>query len=355
MEDIIKLAGQRLENKLPFVVYCKPGSSYIKAIFPKGDVVSGRANFKEKGFAFAPFFNGNTIFLPADDAEVMVTGRSEAISAAMPSAAPQPAQADAGAKASFKTLVNKSVEAIKSGQFQKLVVSRKETVPIVNRDARAIYLRLLGAYPNAFCYCFYSPETGLWMGATPEQLLKADGDSLQTVALAGTQVYNEGITATWQEKEKQEQAFVTGYILKALAGHAIDIKASEPYTFRAGGVVHIRTDISARPASGSSVGGILDALHPTPAVCGLPKQQAKEFLLENEGYEREYYSGYLGEVNMDAASGEGHTDLFVNLRCMKIEAGKAHIYVGCGITKDSDPEKEFVETENKALTMRRVL
>jgi isochorismate synthase len=106
----------------------------------------------------------------------------------------------------------------------------------------------------------------------------------------------------------------------------------------------------------TSLKDVMNTLHPTPAVCGLPKAEAKQFLLQNEGYDREYYSGFLGELNYDFATGEeGKTDLFVNLRCMKIEDNKAHLYIGCGITKDSDPEKEFVETVNKSMTMRRVL
>jgi isochorismate synthase len=119
--------------------------------------------------------------------------------------------------------------------------------------------------------------------------------------------------------------------------------------------VHIKTDISAEIKAGKSISEVINALHPTPAVCGLPKADAKEFLLKNEGYDREFYSGYLGELNADAVTGAPVTDLFVNLRCMKIKGNVAHLYVGCGITKDSNPEKEFFETINKSMTMRRVL
>lgn len=175
------------------------------------------------------------------------------------------------------------------------------------------------------------------------------------MALAGTQLFNEEKEAVWETKEREEQQFVTDYILSELHGHVDNILTTEPYTFRAGNIVHIKTDISATLKGYESLEDIINTLHPTPAVCGLPKADAKAFLLEHEGYNREFYSGYLGEINTDLATGQPKTDLFVNLRCMKIDDAIANLYIGCGITKDSNPEKEFFETVNKSMTMRKVL
>jgi isochorismate synthase len=98
------------------------------------------------------------------------------------------------------------------------------------------------------------------------------------------------------------------------------------------------------------------ALHPTSAVCGLPKKEAKEFILQNEGYNREYYSGFLGELNIDFVTFKTlQTDLFVNLRCMKIIKNKASLFVGCGITKESNPLDEYMETVNKSMTMKKII
>jgi isochorismate synthase len=97
-------------------------------------------------------------------------------------------------------------------------------------------------------------------------------------------------------------------------------------------------------------------LHPTPAVCGFPKLDAQKFIIENEGYDRTFYAGFLGEWNKDFVSyKENCSDLYVNLRCMKIEDQKAKLYVGGGINKGSNPEKEYIETVNKSLTMKKVL
>ena len=95
---------------------------------------------------------------------------------------------------------------------------------------------------------------------------------------------------------------------------------------------------------------LIKYLHPTPAVCGLPKETAKDFILQNENYTRSYYSGYLGELNVNE-----NTQLFVNLRCMEVKDAKIALYVGGGITKASIPEKEFEETVAKAMVMKKVL
>lgn len=306
-------------------------------------------NYHDPGFVFAPFSGDRRMFIPLKKADVV--SDEFAVDATVP--IPHQPETDNDAKKAFEALVSKSIAEINAGKFEKLVCSRTEKVEC-DTNVTAIYERLLATYSNAYRYCFYTPETGLWMGATPEQLLKSDGSTLHAVALAGTQTYAEG-QIVWEDKEKQEQQFVTDYILKELDGFVTDAQTTGPYTFRAGNLVHIKTDIMATINSASGLKEIIDTLHPTPAVCGLPKHDAMRFLLENERYDREYYSGFLGEVNRPDDNGEKLTDLFVNLRSMKVEGSTAQLFIGCGITKDSEPEKEFIETVNKSMTMRRVL
>ena len=181
-------------------------------------------------------------------------------------------------------------------------------------------------------------------------------NEIKTVALAGTQLATKANTVIWQEKEQTEQQLVTDFIVESLEGLVKDITISSPYSVRAGNLWHIKTDISATLKSRKFLQKVITALHPTSAVCGLPKEAAKRFIIENEGYDREYYSGFLGELNIDLLTFKTlQTDLFVNLRCMKIVKDKAQLYIGCGITKDSDPEKEYLETVNKAMTMKKIL
>ncbi|MAB58387.1 MAG: hypothetical protein CL524_12710 [Aequorivita sp.] len=117
-------------------------------------------------------------------------------------------------------------------------------------------------------------------------------------------------------------------------------------------MLHLRTDITGILKRGkATLTKIAAALHPTPAVCGRPQKFAKEFILQNEGYNREFYTGFLGPVNENGAS----ASLMVNLRCMKIENNTARIFVGGGITIGSQPADEWQETQNKMQTMLQVL
>jgi isochorismate synthase len=212
----------------------------------------------------------------------------------------------------------------------------------------ATFQNLIATYPTAFRYLFFHPKIGLWMGATPEQLVKINQNQFETVALAGTQLYSENVI--WETKEKEEQQFVTNYILDKVTSKVNELIVTDAETVKAGNLVHLKSLISGELTADFQVSDLIKTLHPTPAVCGLPKDKTIDFILKNEGYNRKYYAGFLGEYNK-----ENLTDLFVNLRCLEVENDVVNIYVGCGITKDSNPEKEFIETENKSMTMRNVL
>jgi isochorismate synthase len=252
--------------------------------------------------------------------------------------------------------VRKGLEAIENNQFQKVVLSRKELVDLIDYDLETVFKKLIYNYPSAFNYCFYHPKIGIWFGATPEQFLKLNQRSLQTVALAGTQVAGVSDKINWNEKEKEEQQLVTDFITSGLVGKVNKLVVSSPYSVKAGNLRHIKTDITSTIKSKKAISEIILALHPTAAVCGLPKEAAKAFILENEKYDREYYSGFLGELNIDLATFRtAQSDLFVNLRCMKIKGKVAELFVGCGITLASIPGDEFLETVNKSMTIKRVL
>ena len=169
-----------------------------------------------------------------------------------------------------------------------------------------------------------------------------------------------------KKKEIEEQQIVTDYIVNKLNEAATDVIVSKPYNYRAGALWHIKTEISGIVNSGFGLQKIIRLLHPTPAVCGLPKDASKAFILENEQYDRTFYTGFLGELNCDDTKETENSDLFVNLRCMQIEfsnaqndskqiLAKAILYIGCGITKDSIPEKEWEESVSKSVTMKKIL
>lgn len=353
MEVILTKAKNHFKQKLPFVLYFKPNSDKINGFFQQNNTLFEANNFDEKGFVFSIFNGTQTVLIPESESEIMyeVFQKNE-----IEIQEKELNFQDEIAKNSFEILVDKGIQAIKNNQFKKVVLSRKESVDLVNFDLFNAFSNLVHLYPSTFVYCFYHPKIGLWLGATPEQLLKAKDNFFKTIALAGTQKDQGSDEVIWATKEKEEQQFVTDYIIEKVKNIASEITVSSPYSVKAGSVWHIKTDISGVLNLGFGLKKIIQLLHPTPAVCGFPKQESKEFILENEDYNRNFYTGFLGELNFEI-----QTDLFVNLRCLEIELAsnlaltKAHLFMGCGITKDSIPEKEWEESCSKSMTMKRVL
>jgi isochorismate synthase len=248
----------------------------------------------------------------------------------------------------YVKLVEKAVSVLKETNMKKVVLSRKQRFTKKASDLE-ILSNLLDQYTEANCYFFYHPKVGKWTGATPEILVCVNDGKLQTMSLAGTAIYKENEVHDWGRKEIEEQELVTDFIINNLDKNgAFDIQKSEVKTVQAGSLIHLSTDITAS-VSMDDKSNFIDALHPTPAVCGMPRNQALEFILRNENYDRSFYTGYLGMVDQNTAN------YFVNLRCMQLYDQEVDIYVGGGITALSDPKSEYEETVNKLLTMKKVL
>lgn len=352
MPNIFQKADRHFEQNLPFVLYAKPNSAEVIGFFQHDNQLHQTADFSEKGFVFADFTGTQAIVFREEECEIL---KEKYHAADDLKAAEDPALSTVG-KEVFEILVEKGIKAIEEGTFEKVVLSRKETSEQKNFQFLEVYKKILLAYPMAFRYCWFHPEIGMWLGATPEQLLKVEDSKFKTVALAGTQKFQADTEAIWEEKEKQEQQFVTDFIVSSLELEVTSLSITEPYTFQAGTIVHLKTDINGVLKTDFDLKKILHVLHPTPAVCGLPKAAAKDFILKNEGYDRKFYAGFLGELNGNVLKNQNKdSDLFVNLRCMEIQQNQIHLYIGCGITKDSNAEKEYFETANKAMTMKRIL
>lgn len=351
-ELFLKVKTQQEQN-LPFVLYCKPNADRMVGLFQKNDHLYFAESFDEKGFVFAPFDANTFPLIPLEHSDIHVEqNHFKNSTLAEGNALEIPLKGNDF----YEELVEKGIIAIHENQFSKVVVSRKEELDVPNFSLEHTLKSMICQYPTAFKYCFYHPKIGLWLGATPEQFLKVNENEISTVALAGTQLITPSKDSAWGDKEKVEQQLVTDFIVDQLAPIVKELTISSPYTVKAGIVAHIKTDITAKTKSKKALKIIIEALHPTPAVCGLPLQSAKEFILKHEGYNREYYSGFLGELNIDIALVKTQqSDLFVNLRCMKIKNGKATLFVGGGITRDSNPKEEYKETVNKSMTMKKVI
>jgi isochorismate synthase len=344
MKALLDQVEAQYQKQLPFVVFRKPHESQVKAYLQLDATRFTTADFQDTGFVFASFEGTINYCIPAKTAQVL-EAQFEAANATLFSVDVSFSEAS---KIDFEARVAKAVSHIQLGDFEKVVLSRKEIVAWPEVTLSAIIDRLFSLYPTAFCYAWFHPETGLWLGASPEQLVKIEGETLHSIALAGTQKNTDN--PSWGAKEKQEQQVVTDYLVAQLQPFCEHLELTGPYTQQAGSLLHLKTEIRAQLNYGFSLQNLLYTLHPTPAVCGMPKAAALQFIGQEEGYDRQFYSGFLGEI-----LGNNQVDLFVNLRCMQRVHEQAHIYVGCGITSGSVPDLEFAETVHKSQTMKQVL
>ncbi len=365
LQEVLKRVEGQLSQGLPFVIYRKPNAKEVQAILQKDDTVYHTHDFSEQGFVIAPFQGDHRpILLPLHE---QLTAHSSQEKAPLGKALDING-GSAQEKEGHLRLVKQGIREIANGKFDKVVLSRKLEVRCTKSPLQ-ILMRLLVTYESAFCYLWYHPKVGMWMGATPEILLRTSNQSLTTMSLAGTQTVVEDERPIWGQKELEEQQMVTDYIRETLQGKVSHLKQSEVASIRAGNLWHLRTKITA--GYNKNLSEIIQALHPTPAVCGMPLEPARDFILENENYKREFYTGFLGELNLKQeihrTKSERNqenksyraikttSELFVNLRCMKFSDTKATLYVGGGITKDSDPAKEWQETVAKSKTMLQVI
>lgn len=246
---------------------------------------------------------------------------------------------------SYKQDFGKFHKAIEDGKFAKLVLARTSEQEKDDIDLNDLFLSICDEYPRAMVMMFSNSESSIWLMASPEILLDKQKSMFRTMALAGTMPYDEGLPE-WSEKNKHEQNIVERYIEGIITPLCTNIIKDGPRTVRAGNLMHLRTDFRFH-IDKDSVGQLIARLHPTPAVCGLPKNEAQAFILQNESIERKYYSGFAGPLNIN-----DETHLYVSLRCMNIETDRIVVYAGGGLMKESVVEDEWKETELKLI--RRV-
>ena len=330
-----------------------------------------------QGFIMSPFDSVKSkFFIPANETYVVENGECSSIPTSpmeitqtvkgntqLPSPLPfhlpkHPGKGEVD-KQEYLALVAKVLQHIKQGKLEKLVPARNKRIVLPPHfDLTQTFLHLCAAYPNAFVSLVSSPETGTWLGASPELLVSLQGDRLfKTVAVAGTQPHQPHTNlkaVAWTEKEIEEQALVSRYIINCFKKIRLrEFEEHGPKTWRAGDLLHLKTDFEVDrvatnfPQLGSVM---LQLLHPTSAVCGMPREASIQFIRENESFDRQFYSGYLGPVNY-----QNESHVYVNLRCLQWANQEATLFAGAGVTLDSTPEKEWEETELKLNSLLKVI
>lgn len=210
-----------------------------------------------------------------------------------------------------------------------------------------IAARLFAAHPDTLRFIYRTPETGCWMGATPELLFDYHRPTrqLHTMAFAGTRP--AGTTAEWDRKNVEENRFVVDFITEALGRLATNVNVHDAENVTYGSIEHLCHRITAR-AEPQMLEEIADALNPTPALCGWPRYIAIADIDRCELHSRECYGGFIGFSHAEGYSA------FVNLRSMQFSAEGFRIFGGGGITGSSIPEEEFAETEAKTALLQKL-
>lgn len=301
------------------------------------------------GFVIAPFDNN------PDKIMTIMPEKSENSDSSDSLDSSDPFPALSTPRESHAALVKDAIASMKS--LDEKIVCSRVAVGEAAIDIGATFLSLHSKDPNAFTFCFFTPATDIYIGASPEVLLRKDGQQFRTMALAGTKDISD--PTPWDIKNIKEHNVVIKYILSVMEANGIKTHYGKTRGRMAGNVAHLFTPIDGVPANeseGIDIEVLLNDLSPTPALCGFPKQKTLDFIRDREDYRRGYYGGYCGPVEAN-----GDFRLFVNLRSARVTVPDADgisryaIFAGGGINRMSDPDEEWTETEKKMTTIRRCL
>jgi len=245
-------------------------------------------------------------------------------------------------KNDYLRVIDNVVDILRQEKIPKVVISRQKWIDIPsnkNIDLGKTFLKLCIDYPNAFVYLFVDKGEA-WVGATPEVLGNYNKVSniFQTMSLAGTLPVSED----WSNKEIEEQKPVSEYIRSVLNTFSGGEKLEESpiYDYILSGIKHLCNDFKINIIH-EKISELINTLHPTPAVCGVPKDSCMKIIENVEKHDRKFYTGFIHIENMFSSS------YYVNLRCAQIYNNGILLYAGGGINKHSQAEKEWLETELK--------
>ncbi|WP_123534160.1 isochorismate synthase [Halosimplex salinum] len=253
--------------------------------------------------------------------------------------------------AGWRRQVEAAVERIERGTLRKVVLAQSLTVDLrSDLSVPAVYDRLTETYPDCFRFIVAPEGGGRFFGATPERLVSRDGRTVRTEALAGstgrgdTPEEDEWLASELQESQKDshEHELVVEAIKAQLDPFATSISTGDRTVRRLATVQHLQTPVTADLAEDDHVLSLVEALHPTPAVGGLPPDEALETITETETFERGWYASPVGWFDA-----EGNGTFAVAIRSAVATDRQATLFAGNGIVGDSDPDREWDEVQLK--------
>lgn len=331
----------RFKSKDAFAVYSLPGSTSHTVVY--ADDRGWLEDYTGPGYYIESFIKegGSPVVIPADQVHhdvafhCDVRERTEVLSTE---------------KDYYLGVAREAIDSIRNNEFTKIVLSKVKRIPRYKGKIYDLYIDLKNQYPGAFVFLYHIPGRGFWCGATPEVLLRKTNRGYHTMALAGTQK-DRGLPLSevrWGAKEEYEQHVIETFVEGRLEDGMMDYKKRGPRTVKAGSMLHICTDYYIDERENKDL--LTDRLHPGPAICGLPQGLAQEWIVTYEGHDRGDYCGYTGPWGI-----EGERALYINLRSMSIWKNAFLLYLGGGLTAQSEAREEWEETELKAQTLLAVI
>ena len=274
---------------------------------------------------------------------------------------------------SWQSLTQNAINQIQSGKFDKLVTSRQSTLQSSTKiSTPKLVQKLVQYYPGCSILSYHTSDKTI-VAASPERLLSIHHSDIQSKAIGGTISRNkhsgnkpaplpfflkQSTEQTCNElaesnKLLKEHHFISQSIYQNLDPLCHTLKMPiAPFLMKLHNLYHLETPVQGKLMDKYDLFDCVNALHPTPAVAGIPTQQAKQWLLDNEKYRRGWYTGAFGwiDANMDG-------DLSVMLRCALIDINKQaiNLFSGAGLVAESDPDAEWQETELKMQTIMEML
>jgi isochorismate synthase len=259
--------------------------------------------------------------------------------------------------AAYEQAVGEALSRIRAGELEKVVLTRALVAGNPGIDLAALLAELRQRDPEVHLFAAPAGEEGAFVGATPETLLRREGERVVSLPHAGT-------AARWPDdpgrdreaaealvrsaKNQHEHAAVVEAVAETLTPHCTELRVdSEPHLVATATVWHLATAVRGRlrPSAPSAL-ALAAALHPTPAVCGTPADVASALIARLEPASRGLYSGLVGWVD-----GRGDGEWAVSLRCALITRARVRIHAGAGIVAESRPDLEVAETKHKFRTM----
>ncbi|EHD23305.1 MULTISPECIES: isochorismate synthase [Brenneria] len=261
----------------------------------------------------------------------------------------------------FLAMVESAVNAIRQGELQKIVLSRLQSVQVEHPlNTIALLATLAEQNPNGYYFHLPLAEKRYLFGASPELLLRQQGRSIWSTPLAGTakraaderQDRDSRDRLLTSRKDRHEHQLVIEEIRQTLAGYCSSLSIPpQPELLPTPNLWHLASPIAGElKADNSQSLSLAGLLHPTPALCGVPKEKARRLISELEPFERGVFGGIVGW-----SDDEGNGEWAVTIRCGISQQQHIQLYAGAGIVADSDPAAEWLEIEAKMRTMLRAL